>query len=821
MDTKHFRTIRIRRFLEELERRDTPTFLAAPSFTGGVGTPLTVATADFNGDGFADVAVGNQLNSANVPSVGIALGNGDGTFTAAPEITDPLLNVPRSIVTADFNGDGIPDFAVGSVSFASPSTGSTLVFLGKGNGTFSGPTLVSPLPTPALGIADFNGDGRLVLVASLDPSTLPQFGFAVFTGVGDGTFNAVVGAGQAVIIDGIRLATGDFDRDGNRDFIAIDAEKNQILSFYGDGKGRFAPAVATPQPRILSNEDIASGDFDGDGNEDLIVGETTGATGATGLYLIRNLGSRQFSANGTPIFTTLPTFPLFFRLATADVDRNGSLDVIAADVNVIAANNSVVRVLTNDGAGNFTSDPNSPYPIPGNTTFTDIVAGDANGAGSPYFVVVRQSNAGLAGDGRVFFNLAPIPVVQAITANPNTAVVPGTPVTFTVTLTFQGKPFPAGTMPTGTVTFTSDGIAIGTATLNNGVATFVETGFAAGNHVVIANYPGDARFNPSNSPLIGVVVLPAVVPPPIIVPPPATYQYVVTGLPTLPGYGADRAASGSFNDDGVPDILLGSGTGQPAQVTLIDGQTRQVILDVSPFGAGFTGGVQIAAGDIDGDGIADVAVAADVGGGPRVRIFLTRGTTLVPTLDFFALDPDFRGGLRVALGDLNGDGRADLVVTGGPGAGPRVATYDGLTLLSGKTPGRLWNDFFALDPASRQGLYVAVGDLNGDQHPEIGVSSDTGGGPRVAIFDGEALSQGTQTVVADFFSGNPNSRGGVRIAIRDVNGDGAIDLVTGDGPGSGSTVRVFAGSEIYAHPTPRSLVETETILGYLGGVYVA
>jgi hypothetical protein len=116
---------------------------------------------------------------------------------------------------------------------------------------------------------------------------------------------------------------------------------------------------------------------------------------------------------------------------------------------------------------------------------------------------------------------------------------------------------------------------------------------------------------------------------------------------------------------------------------------------------------------------------------------------------------------------------------------------------------------------------VAVGDLNGDGKPEIAVGSDAGGGPRIAIFDGAALNQGDHLEVADFFSGDPNSRGGIRIAIRDVDGDGVPDLVTGDGPGTGSTVRVYSAAEVIGDATPVPEVATEVLPGYFGGVYVA
>src|SRR6185437_15925666 len=376
-------------------------------------------------------------------------------------------------------------------------------------------------------------------------------------------------------------------------------------------------------------------------------------------------------------------------------------------------------------------------------------AGDVDGNGRTDFIVTQVKADGTVNDGFVFSNQTPIATQTSLAAAPNPDEA-NAPVLFTAAVSFLGK-LPAGIVPTGSVVFQVDGAIIGTADLANGQATLTAPGFAVGNHTAIATYSGDAEFSASASPSVTLTVNPK----------PATksYMYQVTGLPTLPGIGPDRVASGSFTPDGKQDIVLGSGGGQPAQITIIDGASRQVLLTMQPFGADYTGGLEIAAGDIDGDGIADIAVAADSGGGPRVQVFLTRsapggGIQLVPSVSFYALDPNFIGGLRIALGDVNGDGHADLVVTGGPGAGPRVAVYDGRTLLPGATPERLFNDFFALDPDSRQGLYVAVGDLNNDGYGEIAVSSDAGGGPRINIFDGRSFLFGAPVQVANFFAGD-------------------------------------------------------------------
>src|SRR5207249_11016849 len=113
-----------------------------------------------------------------------------------------------------------------------------------------------------------------------------------------------------------------------------------------------------------------------------------------------------------------------------------------------------------------------------------------------------------------------------------------------------------------------------------------------------------------------------------------------------------------------------------------------------PFGGNFTGGGFVAAADIDGDGKAEFAVAPDQGGGPRVTIFsLVNGAAIVRA-NFLAIDDaNFRGGARAALGDVNKDGKPDLLVAAGFGGGPRVALFDGATVLGNRT--KLVGDFFA------------------------------------------------------------------------------------------------------------------------------
>src|SRR5439155_5390712 len=134
------------------------------------------------------------------------------------------------------------------------------------------------------------------------------------------------------------------------------------------------------------------------------------------------------------------------------------------------------------------------------------------------------------------------------------------------------------------------------------------------------------------------------------------------------------------------------------------------IFDEVPFGD-FTGGAVVAAGDINGDGLADVAIGPDVGGGPRIQVWAGGSfAKLMP--DFYGLPyPEFRGGLRLAVGDFNRDGFADLVVAPGEGGGPRLTVYDGKSVAGGKLA-TLVNDFYVFDESLRTGLDLAAGDCH-------------------------------------------------------------------------------------------------------------
>jgi hypothetical protein len=270
-------------------------------------------------------------------------------------------------------------------------------------------------------------------------------------------------------------------------------------------------------------------------------------------------------------------------------------------------------------------------------------------------------------------------------------------------------------------------------------------------------------------------------------------------------------ALGDVTGDGVSDIIAAAGPGGGPHVRVFDGRTGAQIPgplgSFFAFPAGFSGGVNVAAGDVNGDGYEDVIVAAGPGGGPHVRVL--SGLNGAELLGFFAYDPAFSGGVRVAAADFNLDGRSEIITAAGPGGGPHVRILDGTgNPFVSVIPG----GFFAFDPSFAGGVFVAAGDIDGDGVPDIVAGADAGGGPHVT-----AVSGRTGTFILSFFAYSASFSGGVRVAVADVTGDGIADVITAAGPGGEPHVRSFSIDELPSGPLASFLPYPA---GFTGGVYV-
>jgi hypothetical protein len=248
------------------------TFQAAQSYAAGFES-VSAAVADFNGDGIPDIVVANQGGPFQPPSsLSILLGNGDGTFQAAQNYTAGARI--RSVVAADFNGDGIPDLAV-----ANNAAGTVSVLLGNGDGTFQAPQDFAVGNGPvALTVGDFNGDGiaDLAVANSLDAT------MSVLLGNGDGTFQAA--QSYAVDSSAQAVAVGDFNQDGVLDVAVATMLDMNILLGNGDGTFQAAQGYAAGSDPVS----VAVGDFNGDGYPDLGVANMHDYPNGTVTVLLNN-----------------------------------------------------------------------------------------------------------------------------------------------------------------------------------------------------------------------------------------------------------------------------------------------------------------------------------------------------------------------------------------------------------------------------------------------------------------------------------------------------------------------------------------------------
>ena len=294
-----------------------------------------------------------------------------------------------------------------------------------------------------------------------------------------------------------------------------------------------------------------------------------------------------------------------------------------------------------------------------------------------------------------------------------------------------------------------------------------------------------------------------------------------------------RTTTADVNCDGVADIVAVTGSGTAIRLTVLSGKDGSALVaPFDPFGQDFLGGGYVAAGDLDGDGRAEFVVSPGDGGGPRVTVFSLNpdGSTAVRHNFLGIDDTNFRGGARAAVGDVNGDGTPDLVVAAGFGGGPRVAVFEGKSVLAG-APVRLVSDFFAFPGSDatnlRNGAFVAAGDVDGDGFAELVFGGGPGGAPRVFILSGALVSTGQVDAaqaapVANFFvGGNPDDRGGARVAVTNRDGDGRADVAVGSGAGRPAKVRVYLGKDFGGGGEPPAL-ELEPFGGAVlaDGVYV-
>jgi uncharacterized repeat protein (TIGR01451 family) len=715
-------------------------FKAAVNYSPGGADAHRVVTADFNSDGRTDIAVLNRSGN----SVGILLGNGDGTLQSA--LTYSTGSTPLAIVVGDFNGDGIPDLAT-----ANSGSGNVSILLGIGNGTFrAAVNYAAGSSVWSLTAADFNGDGYQDLAVTNNVTNNAVIGtVSILLSNGDGTFRNSISSPAGTSPDSIVAA--DFNADGKAD-LAIGGAAGALTILLGNGDGTFAtPALSTLGSSVVA-VDAAAGDFNGDGTIDLVF-----ADGNAGLLVALGNGDGTFQA---AIAYALATHPS--AVTTGDFNGDGKLDIAAAG--------GAVNVLFGNGDDTF----QTAVTWAAGAAPAALATADLNGDGRADLLAV--------GGAAVSVLLSQTPPAATVTLasslNPSNF---GQIVTLTATL--------SPSLATGKVTFYDGAIILGITTLAGGQATLPTNVLAAGAHALRAYYAGSSAALPATSALFTVTVAPL----------------SQTGFqsPRIIGAGTSVAAGNQsivyadFNGDGQTDLAVINTSTQ--SITIVLNRGNGAFSSPLNYSTGSAPTALVAA-DLNGDGFVDLAVSSAANGTVSVLLGNGDGTfqaavpwgsfnspgalavadingdgkpdLLVATAGSLAAligngDGTFGtavlcavcgGSATIAVGDLNGDGKADLILTASDGVS--------LNVLIGNGDGtfRAPVAYHAhITPVS-----IVVADFNGDGKADVAAVNATSGDVSVLTGNGNGTLQPAVNYAA---VASP-----IAMAAGDFNGDGLPDL---------------------------------------------
>jgi len=285
-------------------------------------------------------------------------------------------------------------------------------------------------------------------------------------------------------------------------------------------------------------------------------------------------------------------------------------------------------------------------------------------------------------------------------------------------------------------------------------------------------------------------------------------------LPLVQGYNSSNQLTGAFlpytsalrggvnivaadiNNDGSEEIITAPQSGGGPHVRVLNSRAQEISWFMAYLDS-FRGGVNLAAGDVDGDGQTEIITAAGPGGGPHIRVFDYQGNL---ESQFFAYIDSFRGGVQIACGDTDGDGIFEIITGAGTSGGPHVRVFD--------AQGHVKEQFMAYADNFKGGVNVTTGDLDADGSEEIITAPLSSGGPHVRIFNGEG------DLEDQFFVYSSSFRGGLNLTTGDYDNDGTYEIMTAVKSGLSPEVKIFEMdgsfiSNFYLFP------------GFTGGINVA
>jgi hypothetical protein len=372
----------------------------AAGFVQGPRSPLyssgatgELALGDLNGDGRADVVVTDPVSGRLV----VLLGSGGGMLVPAPAAPAVGATKPASVLTTDLNADGKVDVVV-----SDEASRNLWVLLGDGTGALSAgkPYATGGSRRGSLTAGDFNGDAKpdiaVVHLAGGDMSVM----------LGNGLGALTRSPGSPFSTGGTHpgpSAAGDFNGDGNLD-VAVGNESGNVAVMLGDGAGGLVRGGGSPFG--LAPAALGAGDFNGDGRLDVAVANTTGSVS---ILLGSGTGSLGPLPPPVPVIRA-GTAPA--ALAIADIDLDGRLDLAVAN-----AGSGDVSVLLGNGSAGFAAAPGTPVSTGGSSP-SSLATGDMNGDGKPDLTVVNAASTtisvllnGVALPSAAFVSYPALPVI--------------------------------------------------------------------------------------------------------------------------------------------------------------------------------------------------------------------------------------------------------------------------------------------------------------------------------------------------------------------------------------------------------------------------
>jgi Bacterial Ig-like domain (group 3)/FG-GAP-like repeat/FG-GAP repeat len=634
---------------------DVPRFVDPPFIQTGVYCSA-IMTADFNGDGIPDVGSVDRYGN----QVGVTLGNGDGTFQSTQ-----IYNVgqgPSDMKIADLNGDGIPDLVV-----PLQAKHQVVVLLGNGDGTFSMPVRFESGNGPSsVALGDLNEDGKIDVVVS-NVSGLTQ-GISVLRGNGDGTLQSPTSYATGNSTNSVVLA--DFNGDGHLDAAVVNSGSETFSILLGNGDGTFGTAVSYPTP-YLTPFYLVVADFNQDSHPDLAV-----------TYDSSNLNVSVFLGNGDGTFQTAIDTVTAFSSPSSFVagDLNGD------SIPDLAIGDGFLTVLLGKGDGTF----EAPVSY---TNAGVVTLGQFDGTGGIDAVAFEQRDVAgfalIAGNPDGTFNAPrsfPAPPIQIWSAASADLDQDGSP-----DLVLAGEsPF--------------DG--------QGQVSVYLNTGNG-------------------------------------ILAPRVDY---LTGNNTM------GVAIGDLNNDGMPDMVAANEGDNTVSVLL--GKGGGLFQNPAEYSVGGDPWSVVIA-DFNNDGIEDLATINT--NSWSISILIGAGGGSFPT--HTELYPGLAFPPGIAVGDLNGDGNADLVVIGEQYAQP----YDVVSVYLGNGDGTFGvPTAYQVTVGTGLQARIKIGDVDGDTKPDLVAANF---GVDVLLNNGDGTFRGPVTTDLSLSLGSLQSG--------DIDGNGSLDLVLG------------------------------------------